>query len=51
MKILSMTALAITFSMTGFYLSAQTAKMSSAGSGDTKHLFPRCSPFNTRDKT
>lgn len=39
MKILTMTALAITFSMTGFYLSAQTAKMSSAGSGETKHLF------------
>jgi hypothetical protein len=39
MKILSMTALAITFSMTGFYLSAQTAKMSSSGSGETKHLF------------
>lgn len=39
MKILSMTALAITFSMTGFYLSAQTAKMSSGGSGETKHLF------------
>jgi len=39
MKILSVTALALTFSMTGFYLSAQTAKMSSAGSGETKHLF------------
>src|SRR6476660_10310442 len=36
MKILSMVALAITFSITGFYLSAQTAKMSSAG---TKQLF------------
>jgi len=39
MKILSMTALAITFSMTGFYLSAQTARLSSAGSGEPKHLF------------
>jgi len=39
MKILSMTALAITFSITGFHLSAQTAKLSSAGSGETKHLF------------
>jgi hypothetical protein len=39
MKILSMTALAITFSITGYYLSAQTAKLSSAGSGETKHLF------------
>jgi len=39
MKILSMTALAITFSSTGFYLSAQTAKMPSTGSGETRHLF------------
>src|SRR6185436_11562299 len=39
MKILSMTALAITFSMTGFYLSAQTVRLSSAGSGEPKHLF------------
>ena len=39
MKILTMTALAITFSMTGFYLSAQTAKLYSAGVGETKHLF------------
>jgi len=39
MKILTMTALVITFSVTAFYLSAQTAKMSSAGSGETKHLF------------
>jgi predicted protein tyrosine phosphatase len=39
MKILSMAALAITFSSTGFYLSAQTAKMSSTGSGETRHLF------------
>jgi hypothetical protein len=39
MKILSMTALAITFSITGSYLSAQTAKMSSAASGDAKQLF------------
>lgn len=39
MKILSTTALAITFSITSFYVSAQTAKMSSTGSGATKHLF------------
>ena len=39
MKILSMAALAITFSITGFYLSAQTAKMSSAAAGGTKQLF------------
>jgi len=34
-----MTALAITFSTAGFYLSAQTAKLSSAGVGEVKHLF------------
>ena len=39
MKILTMTALAITFSTAGFYLSAQTAKLSSAGVGEVKHLF------------
>ena len=39
MKILSMAALAIMFSITGFYLSAQTAKMSSAEAGGTKQLF------------
>jgi len=39
MKILTMTVLAITFSTTGFYLSAQTAKLSSAGVGEAKHLF------------
>ena len=39
MKILTMTALAITFSTAGFYLSAQTAKLSSAGVGEAKHLF------------
>jgi uncharacterized protein DUF4242 len=39
MKILTMTVLAIMFSMTGLYLSAQTAKLTSAGSGETKHLF------------
>src|SRR6476620_1587459 len=39
MKIFSMSALAITFSITGFYLSAQTAKMSSAAPGGTKQLF------------
>jgi hypothetical protein len=39
MKILTKAVLAITFSITGFYLSAQTTKMSSAGSGETRHLF------------
>jgi hypothetical protein len=39
MKILSMAALTITFSITGSYLSAQTATVSSAGSGGTKQLF------------
>lgn len=39
MKILTIAAFTITFSVTGFYLSAQTARMSSAGSGETKHLF------------
>ena len=39
MKILTMTVLAITFSTAGFYLSAQTAKLSSAGVGEVKHLF------------
>jgi hypothetical protein len=39
MKILTMTVLAIMFSMTGFYLSAQTATLTSAGTGETKHLF------------
>ncbi len=39
MKILSMAALAIAFSITSFYLSAQTARMSSAGAGETRHLF------------
>jgi len=39
MKILTKAVLAIMFSMMGFCLSAQTAKMSSAGSGETKHLF------------
>jgi len=37
MKILTMTALAIAFSITS--LSAQTAKLSSAGVGETRHLF------------
>jgi len=39
MKILSMAALAIAFSITSFYLSAQTARMSSAGAAETRHLF------------
>jgi hypothetical protein len=39
MKILTMTALASMFSITGFYSSAQTAKMSTSGSGETRHLF------------
>ena len=39
MKILSMAALAIMFSITGLYLSAQTTKMSSAEAGGTKQLF------------
>lgn len=39
MKILSLTGLAITFSLTGFYLSAQTTKLTSSGSGEGKHLF------------
>ncbi len=39
MKILSMAALAIMFSVTGLYLSAQTTKMSSAEAGGTKQLF------------
>ncbi|HYV53327.1 MAG TPA: DUF4242 domain-containing protein [Chitinophagaceae bacterium] len=39
MKILSMAALAIMFSTTGLYLSAQTTKMSSAEAGGTKQLF------------
>jgi hypothetical protein len=39
MKILSIATLAITFSITGFYLSAQTAKMSSSESGGKKQLF------------
>jgi hypothetical protein len=39
MKILTTAALATTFSITSFCLSAQTAKLSSAGSGEAKHLF------------
>jgi len=39
MKILSMTALAMTFSISGFYLSAQTSKLSSAEAGEGKHLY------------
>src|SRR6478736_7281238 len=39
MKILSMTALAMTFTISGFYLSAQTSKLSSAVAGDGKHLY------------
>jgi len=39
MKILSIAALAIMFSITGLYLSAQTTKMSSAEAGGTKQLF------------
>ena len=39
MKILSMAALAIMFSITGLYLSAQTTKMSSAEAAGTKQLF------------
>jgi hypothetical protein len=39
MKILTMTALASMFSITGFHLSAQTAKMSTSVSGETRHLF------------
>jgi len=39
MKILSMTALAMTFTISGFYLSAQTSKLSSAEAGDGKHLY------------
>src|SRR5215510_3088235 len=39
MKILSLTGLALTFSFTSFYLSAQTTKLSSTGSGEGKHLF------------
>ena len=39
MKILSMATLAIMFSTTGLYMSAQTTKMSSAEVGGTKQLF------------
>src|SRR4029078_6378778 len=39
MKILSMTALAMTFTISGFYLSAQTSKLSSAEAGEGKHLY------------
>ena len=39
MKILSMATLAIMFSTTGLYMSAQTTKMSSAEAGGTKQLF------------
>jgi uncharacterized protein DUF4242 len=39
MKILTIATLVITFSMSGICLSAQTAKMSSSGSGEMRHLF------------
>jgi hypothetical protein len=39
MKILTIAALAVTFSMPGFYLSAQTAQLASAGTREMKHLF------------